>query len=210
MMSAASISATGWCGAGSAIRGCRFALLGGAALAGAAIGAGEALLNRGGDVAAGPPIEWNAVQDVPTAQIAAADQAWSQRAVDSAGGEAVAVPASATRASFGFCHTGGGTNCVVDGDTIWLHGQRIRVADIDAPETHEPRCAAEQQLGNRATRRLQQLLSGGAISLQAIDRDEDKYGRKLRVVLVDGQSVGARLVDEGLARHYDGGRRPWC
>jgi hypothetical protein len=33
---------------------------------------------------------------------------------------------------FGFCHTGGGTNCVVDGDTIWLDGIKIRVADIDA------------------------------------------------------------------------------
>ena len=121
------------------------------------------------------------------------------------------TPGQATiRANFGFCHTGGGTNCVVDGDTLWLGGQKIRVADIDAPETHEPRCAAEQALGDRATRRLQQLLNNGAVSLQPIDRDEDKYGRKLRIVLVDGQSVGERLVDEGLARRYAGGRRPWC
>jgi hypothetical protein len=55
------------------------------------------------------------------------------------------------RASFGFCHSGGGTNCVVDGDTIWLGGEKIRVADIDAPETHEPRCAAERKLGDQAT-----------------------------------------------------------
>ena len=116
----------------------------------------------------------------------------------------------AIRASFGFCHTGGGTNCVVDGDTIWLGGQKIRVADIDAPETHEPRCAQEQALGDQASRRLRQLLNSGAVSLQAIDRDEDKHGRKLRIVLVDGRSVGERLVDEGLARRYAGGRRPWC
>ena len=114
------------------------------------------------------------------------------------------------RASFGFCHTGGGTNCVVDGDTLWLGGEKIRVADIDAPETHEPRCAAEQELGDKATRRLRELLNNGAVSLQPIDRDEDKYGRKLRIVLVDGHSVGERLVDEGLARRYAGGRRPWC
>ncbi len=114
------------------------------------------------------------------------------------------------RASFGFCHTGGGTNCVVDGDTIWLGGEKIRVADIDAPETHEPRCAAEQKLGDQATRRLRELLNNSAISLQPIDRDKDKHGRKLRIVLVDGESVGERLVDEGLARRYAGGRRPWC
>ena len=60
----------------------------------------------------------------------------------------------AIRASFGFCHTGGGTNCVVDGDTIWLGGEKIRVADIDAPETHPPKCAEEARLGEAATRRL--------------------------------------------------------
>jgi endonuclease YncB( thermonuclease family) len=32
----------------------------------------------------------------------------------------------------------------------------------------------------------------------------------LRVVRVDGQSVGSVLVEEGLARWYAGGRRPWC
>jgi len=114
------------------------------------------------------------------------------------------------RANFGYCHTGGGTNCVVDGDTIWLGGQKIRVADIDVPETHPPRCSREAELGEAATRRLRQLLNGGAVSLQAIDRDQDRYGRKLRIVLVDGRSVGSRLVDEGLARRYAGGRRPWC
>src|SRR5687767_10489263 len=114
------------------------------------------------------------------------------------------------RASFGFCHTGGGTNCVVDGDTLWLGGQKIRVADIDAPETHPPRCAEEARLGQAATRRLRDLLNNGAVSLRPIDRDEDQYGRKLRVVLVDGRSVGDALVGEGLARRYSGPRRPWC
>ncbi len=119
------------------------------------------------------------------------------------GGEAV-------RADFAVCHTGGGTNCVVDGDTLWLGGEKIRVADIDAPETHPPNCAEEARLGDAATRRLRELLNNGAVSLQAIDRDSDRYGRKLRVVLVDGRSVGETLVAEGLARPYGGGRRPWC
>ena len=123
---------------------------------------------------------------------------------------AEAASAVGIRASFSFCHTGGGRNCVVDGDTIWLEGQKIRIADIDAPETHEPRCASEQELGDRATQRLQQLLNNGAVTLQPIDRDEDRYGRKLRIVQVNGRSVGDTLVGEGLARWYAGGRRPWC
>ena len=122
------------------------------------------------------------------------------------------TPAGASvRASFGLCHTGGGTNCVVDGDTIWVAGQNVRIADIDAPETHDFRCPEEKALGDRATRRLHQLVNGGAVSLRPIrDRDADGYGRKLRLVLVDGKSVGDTLVGEGLARYYNGGKRPWC
>lgn len=129
-----------------------------------------------------------------------------------AGAEAAAATPgdSAIGTRFGFCHTGAGTNCVVDGDTIWLGGEKIRVADIDAPETHDARCAREQALGDRATRRLRQLLAGVVVSLRRTDRDRDQYGRKLRIVLVDGRSVGEALVDEGLARRYAGRRRPWC
>lgn len=99
---------------------------------------------------------------------------------------------------------------MVDGDTIWFQGTKIRIADIDAPETHEPRCSSEEALGNRATGRLQQLLNNGSVTLETIDRDEDRYGRKLRIVRVDGSSVGDTLVGEGLARWYEGRRRPWC
>lgn len=134
------------------------------------------------------------------------DPPWSSQPAAAAASTAT----NPVRVNFGTCHTGGGTNCVVDGDTIWLAGQKIRVADIDAPETHPARCAEEQALGDQATQRLRQLLNTGAVSVRAIDRDRDKYGRKLRIVLVDGRSVGERLVDEGLARHYAGGRKPWC
>ncbi len=129
---------------------------------------------------------------------------------------AIAATPELTRApdtepvSFSFCHVGRRENCVVDWATIWLHGQKIRVADIDAPETHEYRCAVEKTLGDRATFRLRELLDNGAISLGSIDRDEDQYCRKLRIFLVVGVSVGEALVDEGLARWYEGGRRPWC
>ena len=112
--------------------------------------------------------------------------------------------------SFRYCHIGGGYNCVVDGDTIWLKGEKIRVADIDAPETHDYHCASEKELGDRATRRLHDLLESGPITLQNTDRNKDRYGRKLRIVLVNGGSVGDTLVREGLARWYGHGRRPWC
>lgn len=112
-------------------------------------------------------------------------------------------------ARFGFCHSGG-VNCVVDGDTFWFGGDKYRIADIDAPETHGPRCAAEGVLGARATTRLQDLLNAGPFTLESGDRDADRYGRALRVVSRDGASIGGILVTEGLARTWDGARHPWC
>ena len=113
--------------------------------------------------------------------------------------------------TFGKCHSGGGLNCVVDGDTFWIDGEKIRIADIDTPETHPARCAEEARLGNAATDRLQVLLNAGAFDLQPIRRDTDRYGRKLRIVMRNGQSLGGVLVSEGLARNYVGGRRDgWC
>lgn len=113
-------------------------------------------------------------------------------------------------AQFGFCHSGGGSNCVVDGDTFWFRGDKYRIADIDTPETHGPRCEAEGVLGGRATQRLQVLLNAGPFSLESGARDSDRYGRALRVVTRKGQSIGEQLVAEGLARSWDGSRHPWC
>jgi len=112
--------------------------------------------------------------------------------------------------TFGSCHIGGGQNCVVDGDTFWMDGQKIRIADIDAPETHPARCSYEQQLGDRATSRLRALLNEGPVELGSIDRDEDRYGRKLRIVYRNGQSIGDMMVGEGLVRPWTGSRQPWC
>lgn len=101
-------------------------------------------------------------------------------------------------------------DCVVDGDTFWLDGVKIRMADINTPEIGAPGCAAEAALGRRATARLRELLSAGSFDLQRVDRDEDGYGRKLRVVVRDGRSIGDTLVDEGLAHSWQGHRENWC
>ena len=101
--------------------------------------------------------------------------------------------------------------CVVDGDTFWLDGVKIRIADIDTPEISEPKCDSEYDLGMKATYRLRDLLNEGPFELSSIgNRDEDKYGRKLRIVVRNGRSVGDQLVGEGLARTWTGRREPWC
>lgn len=112
--------------------------------------------------------------------------------------------------TFSECGSGGRVTCVVDGDTIWLNGEKIRIADINTPEVSEPQCAEEAQLGAQATQRLIGLLNEGGFSLESVDRDEDAYGRKLRVITRDGDSVGQRLVEEELAESWTGRRRSWC
>ena len=116
----------------------------------------------------------------------------------------------AVRAAFGYCYSGGGTNCVVDGDTFWIGGEKVRIAGIDAPETHPSRCDDEARLGEAATGKLHDLLNSGAVTMTSIDRDRDVYGRLLRNVAVNGADVGDAMVSAGVAREYGGGRRPWC
>ena len=121
--------------------------------------------------------------------------------------EASTTIADTESASFSFCHSGGGTNCVVDGDTIWYQSNNIRIADIDTPETHPARCSREAELGAAATQQLQVLLNAGAFSIETIDRDTDPYGRQLRILTRGGESIGGMLVENGVARWYEGGQR---
>ena len=98
---------------------------------------------------------------------------------------------------------------IVDGDTFRLAGEKIRIADIDTPEVNG-RCAYERDLAAQATARMEELLTAGPFEMHRIERDEDRYGRKLRVVTRDGRSLGDQLVAEGLARTWSGRREPCC
>ena len=121
------------------------------------------------------------------------------------------IPATDTlSAAFSFCGGSRRMNCVVDGDTFWFKGEKIRIADIDTPELSPPRCEAERIKGEAAKARLLALLNAGKFSLSVGLRDEDKYGRKLRTVMRGGRSLGESLIDEGLARRWDGARHGWC
>ncbi|AEI04547.1 putative nuclease (plasmid) [Afipia carboxidovorans OM5] len=113
-------------------------------------------------------------------------------------------------ANFVICGEGPRIDCVVDGDTFWYRGDKIRIADIDAPELSPPRCQREAELGEAAKRRLRVLLNAGPFTLAAVERDQDRYGRKLRTVSRGGRSLGDMLIAEGLARRWGGPRQSWC
>lgn len=110
------------------------------------------------------------------------------------------------------CSGGKRHTCVVDGDTVWISGERIRLADIDAPEL-DGGCARERDLAVRSARRLAELLSR-TYEIRRGDpadgRMQDRYGRTLAVIRVGGASVGTILVNEGLAQPWRGRKAQWC
>ena len=116
----------------------------------------------------------------------------------------------AEAAHFVRCGAGARRNCVVDGDTFWYAGEKIRVADINTPEVSEPACPREAELGRAATGRMHALLNEGPFTLEPVDRDRDRYGRLLRTVTRGGESLGGVLVREGLAEEWQGYRGSWC
>lgn len=112
---------------------------------------------------------------------------------------------------FAPCSGGQRHTCVVDGDTLWLDGAKIRLANINTPEVSQPGCAGERALGEAATRRLVALLNAGPFTLERQgSRDADRYGRLLRVASRNGVSLGQVLVAEGLAEEWQGRRSDWC
>lgn len=93
-------------------------------------------------------------------------------------------------------------DCVVDGDTLWYRGEKIRIAEIDTPEIRG-RCAAESALAVRARARLVQLLAAGPVRFERVGKD--RYGR----TLAKFGPVGETLIREGLAHRWPS-RKGWC
>ena len=156
------------------------------------------------------PIEWNAVQAVPTRALTPGEVEWEKRGVEEDRPSTLRQPSG--QASSGRTDDpligATGRLYVIDGDTISIGGQRIRIIGFDAPETHPPRCLEEARLGLAATAKLKELLASGTVTMSGSGHDQ--YGRELRTVQVGGQDVGETMIAAGLAREYGSGRRPWC
>lgn len=96
---------------------------------------------------------------------------------------------------------------VVDGDTVHTSdGGKIRLIGYDTPERGQD--GEPNECGfDEATRFVEDLVDGRTVTLVNPDSvdDEDRYGRWLRYVYVDGQDLGAVVLSAGLAHaRYDG------
>ena len=91
---------------------------------------------------------------------------------------------------------------VIDGDTIKVHGTKIRLHGIDAPESAQT-CKAEgksYRCGISATMALARRIAGKPISCE--ERDRDRYGRIVAVCKTGGEDLNGWLVNQGLALAY--------
>ncbi len=95
---------------------------------------------------------------------------------------------------------------VVDGDTLVMDGQRIRLVGIDAPELRQV-CARDGQAwpcGRASKDHLEALIGEASASCSA--DGSDRYGRLLAVCLVRNIDINAAMVGSGYAvafGHYD-------
>ena len=91
---------------------------------------------------------------------------------------------------------------VIDGDTLDISGQRIRLHGIDAPEKAQT-CQIEGvpwACGVAAWGELVQLVAGKDLTCEA--RDVDRYGRVVAVCTADGEDINAAMVAQGWALAY--------
>ena len=96
-----------------------------------------------------------------------------------------------------------GRASVIDGDTIELHGQRIRLHGIDAPEggqTCETAAGKPWRCGTAAARALDGMTFGKTVV--CAPQDIDRYGRIVAICEVAGLDLGGELVEQGLAVAY--------
>ncbi|MGY4311099.1 thermonuclease family protein [Bradyrhizobium sp. JR3.5] len=117
---------------------------------------------------------------------------------------------------------------VLDGDTIRVFNKRpdVRLVGFNAPETRRAQCDAERELGDKATRRVRDLVRDESLDFTAVPCSckagtEGKWfcnhGRSCRTLKAGGRDVGVILIEEGLAVPFKcyatscpKTPKPWC
>lgn len=101
-----------------------------------------------------------------------------------------------------------GVASVIDGDTIEIHGERVRFGGIDAPEARQncKRDGEQWRCGQAASHALDKQI-GGKLVRCAVE-SKDRYGRWIAECFRQGESISRWLVRNGWAldwpRYSDG------
>lgn len=93
-----------------------------------------------------------------------------------------------------------GVASVIDGDTIEIHGERIRLFGIDAPESRQECRRPDGSLwrcGQQAALALQDHIGRRTVICE--QRDMDRYHRTVAQCRLAGEDIDAWLVESGWA-----------
>lgn len=93
-----------------------------------------------------------------------------------------------------------GQASVIDGDTLEIRGERIRLWGIDTPESTQLCRADDSRLyrcGAKAANELDAFIAGRPVFCTPLSRDQ--YGRTVAFCSVNGIDLGEWLVRNGLA-----------
>src|SRR5215217_6702313 len=96
-----------------------------------------------------------------------------------------------------------GRASVIDGDTIEIRGERIRLFGIDAPESGHTCLDAKGQsyrCGQKAALVLDARIGEGVVTCER--KDTDRYGRVVALCRVFGEDLSAWMVGLGWALAY--------
>ena len=92
---------------------------------------------------------------------------------------------------------------VIDGDTIEIAGERIRLHGIDAPEmkqTCRTSKGKDQLCGELAKQALERLVRGQQVTCKGDQKD--RYGRLIAVCYVGPFNINEQMVADGWAMAY--------
>ncbi len=119
--------------------------------------------------------------------------------------------AGAYEAKFFLCGTAKQDDCVVSADRFVIHGQKIRLVNIEVPDIKKPRCEGERIKASDAELRVRAFLDSGPFELVTWSgNDAEVDGHQLREVKRNGMALTDVLVREGLAKRPGSGKGGWC
>jgi len=91
---------------------------------------------------------------------------------------------------------------IIDGDTIELSSEKMRLFGIDAPEKGQPckRNNAPYDCGAASTEHLEFMLTGTKV--ECVKKEKDRWGRYIALCSADGEDVSQLMVRHGWAVAY--------
>ena len=117
---------------------------------------------------------------------------------------------------------------VIDGDTIRVFNNKrhFRLVGFNAPDTRRAQCEVERALGDKATRRVRDLVRDEPLDFKPVRCSckagtegewSCNYGRPCGTLIAGGKDVGDILIAEGLAMPFKCSATscpktpsPWC